>query len=216
MDQDSSQIEVTLRRLVNGYQTTQAIHVAAKLGIADLLADGPRTSDDLAVATATHAPSLYRLMRALAAVDILREEDGVLFDQPHVVSGAPALVQDAGVLDCCEIAGGSFFEAVPGGGDAYVLKSILHDREDEQCLEILRVCRRAMAGGAALLVVERQLGPANEQPEAKFSDLNMLVSPGGRERTTDEYAALFEASGFRFEGVTPSASGMSVFEGAVA
>jgi len=128
---------------------------------------------------------------ALLAAILSRYQDmrGVLFDQPHVVSGAPALVQDAGVLDRCEIAGGSFFEAVPGGGDAYVLKSILHDLEDEQCLEILRVCWRAMAGGAALLVVERQLAPANDQPEAKFSDLNMLVSPGGRERTTDEYEA---------------------------
>src|SRR5205807_5734469 len=64
-----------LRRLVNGYQVSQAIHVAATLGIADLLKDGPRASDDLADATNTHAPTLYRLLRALAAVGILDEDD---------------------------------------------------------------------------------------------------------------------------------------------
>jgi DNA-binding IclR family transcriptional regulator len=67
---------VVLRRLIDGYKVSQAIHVAATLGIADLLADGPRGSDDLAAATETHPGSLHRLLRALAAVGVLEECDG--------------------------------------------------------------------------------------------------------------------------------------------
>jgi hypothetical protein len=141
---------------------------------------------------------------------------GVLFDQPHVVAGAPPVLVAAGVADRCEVVGGSFFEAVPAGGDAYVLKSILHDWEDADCVRILERCRRAMADGAALLVVERELGPPNAQPDNKFSDLNMLVGPGGRERTPEEYAALFAGAGFRYVGFTPSDVGTGVFEGAPA
>ena len=137
---------------------------------------------------------------------------GVLFDQPHVVADAPSVLRGAGIADRCQVVGGSFFDEVPAGGDAYLLKSILHDWEDEQCAEILRVCHRAMADRAAMLVVERDLGAANERPDAKLSDLNMLVGPGGRERSTDEYAALFAAAGFRFVGATPSPVGVSVYE----
>ena len=97
-----------------------------------------------------------------------------------------------------------------------MLKAILHDWEDEDCVRILRVCRRAMADGVALLVVERELGPPNASPDGKFSDLNMLVGPGGRERTPEEYAALFAAAGFRFVDFTPSAVGTGVFEGSAA
>lgn len=141
---------------------------------------------------------------------------GVLFDQPHVVGGAGPILAAAGVADRCEVVGGSFFEAVPAGGDAYLLKAILHDWEDGDCVRILRTCRRTMVDGAALLVVERELGAPNEAVDAKFSDLNMLVGPGGRERSADEYAVLFAAAGFRFVGATPSASGISVFEGIAA
>ncbi len=137
----------------------------------------------------------------------------MLFDQPHVVAGAPPVLQAAGVADRCEVVGGSIFTAVPVGGDAYVLKAILHDWNDERCAEILRVCRGAMAAGAALLVVEQELGPANAAPEAKFSDLNMLVSLDGRERSAGEYAALFAAAGFRYLGFTPSRSTRGVFAG---
>ena len=141
---------------------------------------------------------------------------GVLFDQPHVVSGAGPLLEAAGVADRCEVEGGSFFEAVPAGGHAYVLKAVLHDWADEASIAILRTCRRAMADGAALLVVERELGGPNETPDAKFSDLNMLVSPGGRERSSGEFAALFETAGFGFVGFTPGAAGPGVFEGVAA
>jgi O-methyltransferase domain/Dimerisation domain len=317
-----------LRRLVNSYQLSQAIHVAAVLGIADLLADGPRSSDELAEATKTSPRALYRLLRALAAFGLFREEGerrfsltelgdalrsdapesvagwaafvgrrnireawsaleesirtgenafklehginvweyraqnpeeseifdramassshlvirslidaydfgrfgtivdvgggngtllralleeypqltGVLFDQPHVVEGV-----DLGERG--RIVGGSFFESVPEGGDAYLLKWIIHDWEDEESVAILRNVRR---NGGALLLVERVVEPPNEGPETKLGDLNMLVGPGGQERTLEEFRAVFEAAGYELVGDTLTASGMHVIEGSPA
>ena len=105
---------------------------------------------------------------------------GVLFDQPHVVVGAEEVLRTAEVVDRCRVVGGSFFDTVPEGGDAYVLKAILHDWEDEKATTILCNCRRAVPADGALLVIEREVGPANEDQEAKFSDLNMLVGSGDR------------------------------------
>jgi len=338
MDPDSEQSAVALRRLVNGYQVTQAVHVATTLGIADLLADGPRSSDDLAAVTGAHPGALYRLLRALAGAGVFREDDahcfaltdlgdglrsdapnslagwtafvgepyhwqvwgdllysvqtgedafhhvhgtdpwsyrashpersarfdnamasmsrqvaaavltaydfgrfgtvvdigggsgtflatilarhatmhGILFDLPHVVAGAGPILAAAGVADRCTVVEGSFFDAVPAGADAYVLKAVLHDWQDADCARILQRCRQAMTEGAALVVVEREIGARNEHPDGKFSDLNMLVSTGGRERTLEEYGALFAAAGFRWVGFTPSARGAGVFEGVAA
>ena len=137
--------------------------------------------------------------------------NGVLFDQDHVVARAGPVLEP--VADRCRVVAGSFFEAVPDGGDAYVMKSIIHDWEDEESIAILRVVRRA---GGVLLLVERQLGRPNEDAGTKFSDLNMLVGPGGMERTADEYAALFEAADYRFVAETPFGNGWAVFEGAPA
>jgi hypothetical protein len=150
---------------------------------------------------------------------ILREHPGtrgILFDQPHVVAGAPDVLEAAGVADRCQVVAGSFFESVPEGADAYVMKSIIHDWEDAEATEILRACRRAVGSDGRVLLLERELGPPNEGREAKFSDLNMLVAPGGRERTTEEYASLFGRAGFRLAGVTPTRTAMSVFEAAPA
>ncbi len=94
-----------LRHLVNGYRVTQALHVAATLGIADLLAAGPRSSDDLAAATDTHPDALYRLLRALASAEVFREEEdrrfaltdlgnGLRSDAPSSVAGWAAFVGD--------------------------------------------------------------------------------------------------------------------------
>ena len=321
-----------LLRLVSGYQLSQALHVAARLDIADRLAAGARSTDELAAETKTHADALYRLLRALAAVGVLHELDdrrfeltdlgeglrsgvpdsvhgwalmigrpmhwntwsslvesirtgentfrlvhgtdvwsyraerpeeqaifdgamtsvtglldaavldaydlarfrcvvdvaggrgallasilarhetirGVLFDQPAVVANAGALLDRFG--ERCSVVGGSFFESVPSGADAYLLKAILHDWEDAECVAILRVIREGMPEDAVVLVLERDLGGPNENPPAKFSDLNMLVNPGGRERSEEEYAALFDTGGLRYIGVTPSTAGFSVFE----
>ena len=314
-----------LRRIIAGHRLSAAVGVAASLGLADQLVEGPRTSDELADATGAHAETLYRLLRALAAAGIFREDDGrrfsltelgvtlrtdipdslaawaqfvqrpahrdawgaleqsvrtgenafrlahgvdawehraqrpeesaefdramagmtrtamrsvldaydfgrfrrivdvgggngallasllerhpelrgILFDQPHVVAGV-----DLG--ERVEVVGGSFFGEVPPRGDAYVLKWILHDWEDPECRAILRNVR---AHGATLVVIERVLAPPNEGLESKLSDLNMLVGPGGRERTLVEFDALFAAAGYRRTADVPTASDFHVLEG---
>ena len=112
---------------------------------------------------------------------------GVLFDQPHVVSRASDVLETAGVADRCQVIAGDFFEAVPDGADAYLLKWIIHDWEDPEAISILRTCRNAMTSDATLLLIERIVGAPNDDPATKFSDLNMLVMPGGKERTIEEY-----------------------------
>lgn len=323
-----------LLRLVSGFHVAQAIHAAVELGVPDLLADGERTSDDLAEASGADPATLYRLLRALASLGVLHEAEGrhfsltplgqplrsdvpgsvrgwarlvgreyvwrswgnlanavrngensfralygadvfewraehpeesaifdeamrsltapqaeavlaaydfsrfgiivdvgggngtllasllaahpavrgILFDQAHVVTGGESVLQAAGVADRCEIVAGSFFEDVPEGGDAYVLKSIIHDWEDEEAIAILRACRAAMGPEAVVLLIERHLGGPNENPAAKLSDLNMLVMPGGRERSDEEYAALFEQAGMRSASTTVAATGHAVIE----
>lgn len=335
MDETPLRPSQDLRGMINGYRLSQAIHVAAVLGIADLLVSGPRPSDDLAQATETDPSSLYRLLCALAAAGVLHEAEnqifaltpvgeclrrdapeslygwamfvgganhwqlwsalefgirtgdnafrhiygtdswtyrqrhpelgaefdlamssianlamatllpifdfgrfttivdvgggngsllaailarypatrGVLFDQQHVVASAGAALDRAGVADRCAIVSGDFFKEIPKHGDAYILKSIIHDWEDEKAIAILRNCRQAMPVGAALLAIERDLGSRNEMPESKFSDLNMLLGPGGRERSSEEYASLFKATGFEFVGLTRGSSGFGIFEG---
>lgn len=135
---------------------------------------------------------------------------GVLFDLPHVVSRATPLLDAAGVTGRCDVVAGDFFTGVPEGGDAYVLKGILHDWDDPAATSILRACRRAIAPGGALLVIERLIAPPNEGADAKFSDLNMLVLPGGGERTRDEFNTLFIVSGFRPIDVLATGTRMSV------
>ncbi len=324
-----------LMRLTNGYQVSQAIQVAAVLGIANLLAGGARRSDELAAATGAHPPSLHRVLRALASVGVFHEEadrhfsltpmgqflrsdvdqpvgpwaeyvgrpyhwhawgdllhtvrtgeiafqhvhgtdiweyrsrrpeegtgfdramtalsrrvahatvaaydfsrfrrvvdvggghgamlaailtahpslTGVLFDQPGVVAGAAEVLQLADIAERCEVVGGSFFEAVPGGGDAYLLKAILHDWDDAEAEAILRNCRHAAGQSGTLLVLERVVAPPNEDPVTKFSDLNMMVMTGGRERTEAEFAALLTAAGFRMTAVVRTGTPFSVIEG---
>lgn len=323
---------VILRRLANGYQASQAIHVAATLGVADQLADGPRTSDELAEALGAHVDSLYRLLRALAALGVLREAEGrrfaltpvgaclrsdadepvggwaafmgrpyvwrawdgllhtvrtgenaferlhgidpwtyrtrdpeegaifaramadltrrsapsivaafdfsrfatavdvgggngallvallrahprmrgVVLDLPHAVAAAERAIAAAGLEDRCEAVAGSFFDGVPAGGDVYVLRAVLHDWDDDEAVAILRSVRAAAAPDATLVVIERDLGPPNAAPDAKLSDLNMLVVPGGRERTADEYGALLAAGGFRLAERHPAGFGLCV------
>ena len=123
---------------------------------------------------------------------------GILFDQPHVIESARETLDEAGVADRCDLVGGSFFDAVPQGGDAYILRNIIHDWQDDQAIAILTTCRRAMVDGARLILVERHL--ADDPREALpvlHADLEMLVNVGGRERTTEEYAGLLVRSGFR-------------------
>jgi O-methyltransferase domain/Dimerisation domain len=324
--QVTSNPRLDLLGLINGFQITQAVRVAAALRVADHLNDRPRSADELGALTKSHPDSLYRLLRALAAVGVFREHEGrrftltpmgdclrtdsatpigawaevvgspyywqawghllhsvqtgenafrnlhgknvwqfrsehlehgatfdramtqlssgsaeaviraydfssfrhivdvgggqglmlaailrahphvsgTLFDQSDVVAGAKAVLVERGVIDRCNIVGGSFFEAVPEGADAYLMRVVIHDWEDDEAIAILKVCRRAMRETAKLLLIERLVARPNEVPATKFSDLNMLVSPGGRERTRDEFSELFARSGFELTLVFPA------------
>ena len=324
-------------RLIFGYRTSQAIYVAAMVGLSDQLVDGPRTVPDLAKATECDPAALRRLLRLLVAIglyselpdgriastpmgDQLRNDvdaavgsfaklagapyhwsawgallhsvrtgenaftsvhgqsvwdyrlqhpdegavfdaamtayslqvadavveaydfgafgvitdvaggrggmmaailnsdprpRGVLFDQPHVVDGAPALLERAGVADRCEIVAGDMFTAVPAGADAYVLKAVIHDWRNNEAVAIMSSCRRAMAPGAALLIIERLIGGSADPSEATrtaISDLNMLVGPDGQERTRAEYEALLTEAGLSLTRVVPTSSDVYVIE----
>jgi hypothetical protein len=310
------------------------VYAAAKLGLADHLAAGPRSAAELAGATRTHAPSLHRLMRTLAGLSILTERDGqqfaltslgealktdapgsaratliafcgpafwhsweemvysletgktgferawgmplfeylaqhpqeasyfseamvgyhgaeppavaraydfsrlktivdvggatgnmlaailsqhavprgVLYDRPHVVSDAPALLEARGVQARVTIEPGDFFERVPTGGDAYLLSHIIHDWNEEQCLTILGHCRNAIAPDGRLLIVETVLPTGDTPHQGKVQDMVMLVVPGGQERTAAEYAALLGKARFRLTRVVPTESIVSVVE----
>jgi len=149
----------------------------------------------------------------LAAILRTRPDSrGILFDQPHVVADAGPILDRAGVADRVRIESGSFFERVPPGADAYVMRRILHDWQDAEALAILRCCRTAMGPDARLLLIESVVGPPNEDPQAKFLDLVMLVSAGGRERTEPEWRALLAEGGFHLCKVHPAGPTAAVIE----
>jgi len=137
---------------------------------------------------------------------------GVLFDMPHVVSDAPALLKAHGIEDRVTIASGDFFESVPSGGDVYLLSHIIHDWDEESCLTILGHCRKVIKPGGRLLILETVL-PAGDTPHpGKVLDIVMLVFPGGQERTEAEYVSLLGKAGFRLSRVVPTASSVSIVE----
>lgn len=137
---------------------------------------------------------------------------GILFDAQSVVDGAQPILDAAGVSDRCAVVGGSFFESVPTGGDAYVLKHIVHDWDESKVLEILRNVRRAMATGSKLLVIETVIPDDDREHLSKLLDLEMLVAGTGRERTAAEYAELLGKAGFRNMRVIPTVGPASVVE----
>ena len=138
---------------------------------------------------------------------------GILFDAPPVIEGARRRIEAEGIADRCEVIAGDFFESVPSGGDAYILKWIIHDWSDERAIAILRNCHRVMTEYGKLLLVEAVVPRSSEPHFSKFIDLNMLVMTGGRERTEHEYRTLLEASGFRLTRIIATESPMSVIEG---
>ena len=146
-----------------------------------------------------------------------KELHGILFDLPHIVAHAPQVLTAAGVADRCRIQAGSFFESVPSGGDAYVLKQIIHDWDDARAGAVLGACRTAMPADGTVLVVERLLperAKTGTEPDVYFIDLEMLVmTPGGRERTEAEFRQLFGSAGLVLQQVAPTASPFRIFEG---
>jgi hypothetical protein len=137
---------------------------------------------------------------------------GVLFDQPQVVA-QPDYLKAAAVLDRCEVIGGNFFEAVPKGADAYVLKRIIHDWNDDTNEGILRRCRDAVVDGGRVLVVDAVVPAGNEFHFSKPSDLLMMVLLDGRERTEADFRELFGRAGLKLNRIVPTASAVSIVEG---
>ena len=306
-------------QIISGFWISRAVYVIAKLGIPDLLKSGPKTAEELASATNTHAPSLFRILRALVSVGVLSSvEDGrfdqtplsetlvtdapgslrwfavselgqehypawgnlmhsvktgeiafdnffgadiwkyfqqnpedaavfnnsmtsvtahtneaitsrydfsgfgtivdvggghgglitsileknphvkgVLFDAAEVIEGARPKIEAAGLTDRLETVAGDFFLSVPEGGDAYVMKWIIHDWDDEKSNTILRNIRSQMQPNSKLILVDCVVPETDEPHFSKFIDLNMLVMTGGKERTEKEFAQLLEAAGFK-------------------
>jgi len=322
--------------LITGYWVSQLVLVAARLGIADLLAKGPKTAEALAATVGAHPPFLRRVMRALASVGVFAEGPGgrfgltplgqvlrsgrpgslhdfalmvvddhnwqawsgllrgvmtgglpfdqvhgvpffaylrshpdmektfaasmanisstenaavaraypfgrltrlvdvggahghllatilrrhrklrgVLYDQPQVVAGAEqsGFVSAGEVRERCRIEGGDFFSSVPAGADAYLMKYIIHDWDDEKCLRILGACRTAMVPEGRVLVVDHVIPPGNAANWGKLLDINMLVVPGGQERTREEFERLFRRAGLRLKRVFRTACPLSILE----
>jgi hypothetical protein len=318
--------QAQMLQFITNFWTSRAVYIVAKLGIADLLQSGPKTTEELAQATDTNASSLYRIMRALVSAGLFRNEadgrfaltplsetlvtgapgsvrwfmiselgqehypawgnlmhsvktgeiafdncfgkdiwkyfaenpedaavfndsmsgmtaaaneaimslydfsncktvvdiggghgglittilkanpqaKGILFDAPQVVEGAPAKLEQAGVSDRCEIVGGDFFKTVPAGGDAYVMKWIIHDWEDEKAIAILKNCRAQMKPESRLIIVDCVVPESDEPHFSKTFDLNMMVMTGGKERTAAEFEKLVSAAGFKLLQVIPT------------
>jgi hypothetical protein len=326
--------EAFLGQMAFGAMMTQALYVAARLGVADLLAAGPKTVGELAAAAGAHERSLYRLLRSLASVGVFEEtgpkvfaqtpysdalrkdapnslrngaifmgeewhwkvwgdmlysvqtgkpawgrihgEDvfeyfarnprqaeifnnamtdmsvvsapavveaydfggvrtladiagghgyllsqvlkanpevrGILFDVEGVIAGADVLLEKEGVAERVEKITGNFFEAVPENVDAYMMKHLIHDWDDERATRILENIRRAMPLDGKLLIVEVVVPEGNEPHQSKLVDLEMLVSPGGVERTASEYRELLASAGLRLTRIVPTRSPFSIIE----
>jgi SAM-dependent methyltransferase len=137
---------------------------------------------------------------------------GILFDQASAVVEAPALLLGSGVADRCEIMTGSAFDAVPPGGDVYVMSRVLHDWPDEQALLLLANCRKVMVEGGVLLLVDGVLPEGLASPSRLWLDLVMMVLTGGRERTKAEWEALLGKAGFSMTAVRPSRPNQDLIE----
>jgi hypothetical protein len=140
--------------------------------------------------------------------------EGTLFDQPDVIARAKSAIAQHPVSDRCQLVSGSFFESVPAEADAYLLKHIIHDWDDERSIAILKACHQAMTASSKLLIIEAVIPPGNVPSVGKLLDINMLVMcPGGKERTEAEYQQLFAAAGFKLTRVIPTNSVVSIVEG---
>jgi hypothetical protein len=151
-----------------------------------------------------------RLLAAiLAAAPSAR---GVLYELPEVAAGAPPLMAKLGVAERVRIETGSFFDSVPAGGNAYVLKHVIHDWPDDEAVRILRNLRAASEANTTVLLVETVIPEHDRDFIGKWADLEMLLGANGRERTAAEYRALLGRSGFRMTRVVPTASPFSLVE----
>lgn len=136
----------------------------------------------------------------------------VLFDRPEVISKAREQQALIALAPRVEFVAGDFFDRVPGGADAYLLSTILHDWGDADARQILRSCRRAMPRSARLLIAERVIPPGNEPFFGKLMDLEMIALSGGMERTKREFAELLASADLSLNRVVETATPMSLLE----
>lgn len=151
----------------------------------------------------------HTLLEVLRAAPRAR---GIVFDLPGVVERTTPLIVAAGMAERCRAEAGSFFDAVPEGADAYILRHIIHDWDDAKSVRILSRCREAMAPGGRVLVVESVIPPGDEPHPGKWLDLIMLAVPAGRERTRGQYEQLLTAAGLKLTRIVPTQSPVSVVE----
>ena len=143
------------------------------------------------------------------------EVQGTLFDLPQVIDSAkdgPCLKSDD-IADRVSFVAGSFFETVPPGADAYMMKYILHDWSDDECQQILSHCRQSMAPGGCVLAIDSVIAPGNDPQWGKLLDVNMMVLTDGRERTEAEFCELFDSAGLRLDRVVPTQCPLSIVVG---
>lgn len=139
---------------------------------------------------------------------------GAVLDRPDVVAEAATVAEAEGLADRFSVVGGDFFVEVPEA-DMYLLRYVLHDWDDEECVQILSNCRKSLADGGRVVLVELLVGEVGTPGLAPLMDANMLVMTGGRERDIAQYDALFAKAGLRRTGVTPAGS-MAIIEAVAA
>jgi SAM-dependent methyltransferase len=139
---------------------------------------------------------------------------GILLEQAHVATGARLYVELQGLHERCRVVEGDFFEGVPEGADAYVMKSIVHDWPDARSVAILKNCRRVLGADGRVILIERVMPPlAKDAPDTVRVDLHMLAVTGGRERSAAEYQGLLEAAGLGLGRIVATQSPFCVIEG---
>ncbi len=153
-----------------------------------------------------HGVLLKTILQAYAGVN------GIVFDSPHVVAGSEEAIHNAGLTGRCRAVGGDFFERVPDGGDAYLMKHVIHDWPDHLATTILCNCRKVVNPGGKLLLVELVIAPGNAVDLGKVVDLEMLVIASGQERTEVEYRRLLGGAGWRLSRVLPTKSPTWILE----
>jgi len=145
---------------------------------------------------------------------------GVVFDLPSAAERAKRRISEAKLAERCQAVGGDFFSEVPSGGDAYLLKHVIHDWNDESALTILKSCHRAMGPKGRLLIVEgiypRRIDQSLASRGAAANDVNMLVNTGGRQRSEAEFRSLYDAAAFTLTRIVPTQARVCVIEGAPA
>jgi hypothetical protein len=137
---------------------------------------------------------------------------GIVMDQAHVIDGANATIKKLGLEERAKAEVGDFFKAVPKGGNAYIMKHIIHDWDDEKSIAILKTIHTALAGveKGQVILLEGVVPPGNDPHPSKFMDIEMMMLPGGKERTEAEYRNLFKRAGFELSQIIPTKSPLSV------